>query len=312
MRYKIGKDSIIRSENAAKPDTQSSAYLNKLISRLEPVHSSFDFGCGKLRYERAIAKTTEELALIDSEVQLSRTQMIRGRSTTIRDHVRKANHVHAYTVGQFAALVRKYDRGFCINVLSVIPSASVRLGIVQLMRTKLKPGCPCLFVSLYRNSDFTRMQKLPNCTPYGNGFLMDSLRGHSFYGLIPPNDLAFLVKRGGFEVESVKLDEGTAYLWAKSPEKATEPNQFEIRETAELSDSRHLSLQAGGTVSARVFRSLFRPLSNRSENSRGSIEESKLVSGEGFDHRLEARRIKRKITRRFLISRPTQKPPSAR
>jgi len=107
MRYKIGKDSIIRSENAAKPDTQSSAYLNKLISRLEPVHSSFDFGCGKLRYERAIAKTTEELALIDSEVQLSRTQMIRGRSTTIRDHVRKANHVHAYTVGQFAALVRQ-------------------------------------------------------------------------------------------------------------------------------------------------------------------------------------------------------------
>ena len=65
------------------------------------------------------------------------------------------------------------------------------------------------------------------------------------------------------------------------------------------------------SLSARVFRSLFRPLSNRSENSRGSIEESKLVSGEGFDHRLQARRIKRKITRRFLISRPTQKPPSA-
>src|ERR1700724_2941794 len=42
------------------------------------------------------------------------------------------------------------------------------------------------------------------------------------------------------------------------------------------------------SLSARVFRSL----SNRSENSRGSIEESKLVSGEGFDHRLQARRIK--------------------
>jgi hypothetical protein len=55
------------------------------------------------------------------------------------------------------------------------------------------------------------------------------------------------------------------------------------------------------SLSARVFRSLFRPLSNRSENSRGSIEESKPVSGEGFVHRLQARRIKRKITRRFLI-----------
>jgi SAM-dependent methyltransferase len=233
MRYKIGKDIIIRSENAAKPEAQSSTYLNKLISRLEPVLASFDFGCGKLRYERAIAKTTDELALVDSEVQLSRTQMIRGRSTTVRDHVRKLNHAHAYTVNQFASLDRKYNRGFCINVLSVIPSASVRLGIVQLMRTKLKPGGTCLFVVLYRNSDFTRMQKLPNCQPYGNGFLMDSLRGHSFYGLIPPNDLTTLVERAGFEVESLVLDEGSAYLWAKSPEMPNGPFQFSVLETAE-------------------------------------------------------------------------------
>ena len=66
------------------------------------------------------------------------------------------------------------------------------------------------------------------------------------------------------------------------------------------------------SLSARVFRSFFRPLTSRSENSRGSIEESKLVSGEGFDHRLQARRIKRKITRTFLIRRPTQKPSSER
>jgi len=122
--------------------------------------------------------------------------MIRGGSTTNRDHVGKSNHVHAYTVGQFASLDRKYDRGVCINVLSVIPSPNVRLGIVQLMRSKPKPRGTCLLVTLYRNSDFTRMQKLPNCQPYGNGFLMDSLRGHSFYGLIPPDDLASLVKRG--------------------------------------------------------------------------------------------------------------------
>ncbi|MBR1177991.1 hypothetical protein JQ617_28795 [Bradyrhizobium sp. KB893862 SZCCT0404] len=233
MRYKIGKEIIIRSENAAKPDTQSSAYLNKLISGLEPVHSSFDFGCGKLRYKRTIAKTTEELALIDSEVQLSRTQMIRGRSTTIRDHVGKSNHVHALTVSQFASRDQQYDRGFCINVLSVIPSASVRLGIVQLMRAKLKPNGTCLFVTLYRNSDFTRMQKLPNCQPYGNGFLMDSLRGYSFYGLIPPDDLAELVKRAGFTVESVVLDEGTAYLWARAPEGRSGPARFHVRESTE-------------------------------------------------------------------------------
>ena len=233
MRYQIGKDIVIRSENAAKPESQSSAYLNKLLSRLEPVHTSFDFGCGKLRYERLLAKTTDDLTLIDSEVQLSRTQMIRGRSTNIRDFVRRTNHVQAHTVEQFAGLDRKYDRGFCINVLSVVPSASVRLGIVQLMRAKLKPGGRCLFVTLYRNSDFTRMQKLPNCEPYGNGFLLKSLRGYSFYGLIPPDDLANLVDRAGFEVESVILNEGSAYLWAKSPDRiAKKPIQFTIRETS--------------------------------------------------------------------------------
>jgi hypothetical protein len=66
------------------------------------------------------------------------------------------------------------------------------------------------------------------------------------------------------------------------------------------------------SLSARVFRSPFRPLSNRSENSRGSIDEIARVSDGGINQRLQARRIKRKITRRFLISRPTQKPPSAR
>jgi hypothetical protein len=90
-----------------------------------------------------------------------------------------------------------------------------------------------LFVAQYRNSDFTRMQRLPNCRPYGNGFIMDSLRGYSFYGLIPSDNLASLVKRGGFVVESLVLDEGTVYLWAKSPEDVPGPVHFSIRETAE-------------------------------------------------------------------------------
>jgi hypothetical protein len=252
MRYRIGKDIVIRSENAAKPEAQSSAYLNKLISRLGRVRSSFDFGCGKLRYQRAIARTTDVLALVDSEVQLSREQMIRGRSTTIRDHVRKANDVDAYTVGQFASLERKFDRGFCINVLSVIPSANVRLGIVQLMRAKLKPGGACLFVVLYRNSDFTRMQRLPNCRFYGNGFLMDSLRGFSFYGLIPPKELAGLVKRGGFVVESVVLDEGTAYLWARSPEGAPGPDHFSVRESRDDFEIRPVQTAHSGSVRKRI------------------------------------------------------------
>src|ERR1700694_1118977 len=138
MRYKISKEVIVRTENAAKPEKQGSSYLNALISKLIPVKSSFDFGCGKLRYQKAISKTTQTLALVDSEIQLSRTQMIRGRKGSIREALQKSNHTSTFTVGEFAKLPATFDRGFCVNVLSVIPSTTIRLRVVQLMRSKLR------------------------------------------------------------------------------------------------------------------------------------------------------------------------------
>jgi hypothetical protein len=66
------------------------------------------------------------------------------------------------------------------------------------------------------------------------------------------------------------------------------------------------------SLRANVSKSFFRPARSRSENSRGSIDGSERVSGGGVNQRLEARRSKRKMTRRLLISGPTQKPPSER
>ena len=62
---------------------------------------------------------------------------------------------------------------------------------------------------------------------------MDSLRGYSFYGLIPPKELSALVVRAGFAVQSVTLDEGSVYLWARSPEHTDKPPPFSIRESSE-------------------------------------------------------------------------------
>jgi len=66
------------------------------------------------------------------------------------------------------------------------------------------------------------------------------------------------------------------------------------------------------SLPARIFRSLVRPLTSRSENSRASIDEIARVSDGGINQRLQARRIKRKNTRGFLILRPTRKPPYER
>lgn len=66
------------------------------------------------------------------------------------------------------------------------------------------------------------------------------------------------------------------------------------------------------SLPARIFRSFVRPLTSRSENSRASIDEIARVSDGGIDQRLQARRIKRKNTRGFLILHPTRKPPYER
>jgi SAM-dependent methyltransferase len=220
MHYSLGKGIVIKSENAAKPGMQASRPLSEYISRLDDVASSFDYGCGKLRYAKSILKTTEMLTVVDSEIQIGRTQTIQGQSTNIRDVARRSNRMQAANVLEFSKDRQKFDRGFCINVLSVIPFYSARRDVVSLMRQKLRPGGTCLFVVQYRNSDFNRMGKLPNARPWRDGILIDSLRGFSFYGLISPKRLIVLVINAGFEVVDEHLDDGRVFLMARSPRRA--------------------------------------------------------------------------------------------
>lgn len=214
MRYKLKSGVEIRSENAAKPESQSSKFLLNLISSLPAAASTFDYGCGKLRYQKAIADTTDVLAIIDSEVQLSRLQVLRKRRTSIRSIYKQSNRIHVYSDVEFQASRTKFERGFCINVLSVIPSYAHRRRVLDVIYQKLKRNGECLFVIQYRNSEFTRMSRMPNATPWLDGFLINSLRGHSFYGMITPNCLEMSLKRAGFHIRETKLNEGSAYVWA--------------------------------------------------------------------------------------------------
>jgi len=66
MHYKLGGGIIIKTENAAKSEKQPSTYLRKLMRQLPSVSSSLDYGCGKLRYTKAILENTETLTIVDS------------------------------------------------------------------------------------------------------------------------------------------------------------------------------------------------------------------------------------------------------
>lgn len=215
MHYNIGPKILIKTENAAKSVSQRSAYLAVLIKNLPRAISSFDYGCGKLRYTDTILHTTDTLALVDSDIQISRRQVLCGQYTNIREIGLRSNHLSVYTPNEFAGLVQKFERGFCINVLSTIPYFSVRQRVIRLIRRMLEPGGICIFVVQYRNSDFVRMCRMPNARPWRDGFLIDSLRGFSFYGLISPERLADLVLAAGFQIEEQKLNDGSVYLFAR-------------------------------------------------------------------------------------------------
>jgi hypothetical protein len=57
------------------------------------------------------------------------------------------------------------------------------------------------------------MRKMSNARPWLDGFLIDSFRGYSFYGMITPDRLEGALKRAGFRVRETKLNEGSAYTW---------------------------------------------------------------------------------------------------
>lgn len=215
MRYKLPSGIEIRTENAAKPESQPSKLLLNLIAKLPHVDSTFDYGCGKLRYQRAISDTTGTLAIVDSEIQLSRLQRLREKETTIRSIFKQSNRIQVYNDVEFEKLAEQFERGFCINVLSVIPSYARRRRVLNLIRQRLTPDGECLFVVQYRNSDFSRMRNMANAKAWLDGFLIDSLRGYSFYGMIASDRLARSLQSAGFRVRELTLNEGTAYVWAR-------------------------------------------------------------------------------------------------
>jgi hypothetical protein len=214
MHYEIRRGVVVKTENAAKPGTQSSAFLNSLLADMPPVCASIDYGCGKLRYCDAILKRTESLAIIDSEIQLSRMQTLRGMRSTIRDAVKRSNRIRVYNDVEFHNLNEDFDRAFCINVLSVIPVIAKRRQVMEVIRSHLRPNGICLYVVQYRNSDFDRMRSMPNARPWRDGFLIDSLRGFSFYGLISPDRLISMTKKAGYSICHVRRNEGSVYVWA--------------------------------------------------------------------------------------------------
>ncbi len=200
MRYRV-KGVEIRTENTAKPVCQAARSVLRWIEGHPPVEAALDYGCGKLRYAKALASRCSRLTLVDSRVQLERTQMINGCRTSVREYV-DAHLPEARTLSadDFTKDRETYDTVICANVLSAIPCARKRSQVLRAILRALKQEGECLFVTQYRNSYFSKVSASPDAIPHLDGWILKTARGAFYYGVLPLTRLQPLLRRHGFNV----------------------------------------------------------------------------------------------------------------
>jgi 2-polyprenyl-3-methyl-5-hydroxy-6-metoxy-1,4-benzoquinol methylase len=174
-----------------------------------------DLGCGKLRYTIPLSRPGKRVVAVDSEVQLSRIQIIAGQRCSIRKYAAlNLPNVEIYSTQQTQWRRAQYDYILCSNVLSAIPCYRVRKQLLTEVRGLLKPNGVLLVTTQHRNSYFKLWLRDPRAESYLDGFLVSLRHGASFYGLIPPKTLKRLSARCGLRVIEAGSIGETAYVLA--------------------------------------------------------------------------------------------------
>ncbi|RKY07633.1 MAG: hypothetical protein DRP66_06310 [Planctomycetota bacterium] len=185
MHYKI-KGTEIRSENAAKPATDAAASLVRWVCDRDSTPSALDYGCGKLRYTGHLAQRSKHIGLVDSEVQLTRTQRIHGEYTSIKAYAKKI--WPSCTIQNLKDFwkqsAHRYHFVLCANVLSAIPCPKTRARSLRAIRAALAHNGRVLFVNQHTNSYFTEVRKRASSRPHLDGWIAESKGGSSYYGIL--------------------------------------------------------------------------------------------------------------------------------
>lgn len=216
MHYKIGKVEI-RSENAAKPIKAAAAPLVAWLRNRKHVTAALDYGCGKLRYTDFIAQRCTYLGIVDSKVQLTRTQRIDGHKTTITEYAKiKWPNCRIYDIKAFwDGIPHLYDFVLCANVLSTIPSAKTRAKSFRAIGAALHAGGEVLVVNQHTNSYFTEIRAKPTTVEHLNGWIAQSRNGVSYYGVLKREFVIHMLTGYGFIVVDSWLQGQSNYVLAR-------------------------------------------------------------------------------------------------
>jgi hypothetical protein len=207
MRYKI-KGTEIRSENAAKPASDAAASLIRWLCNRDRTPSALDYGCGKLRYTVHLAQRSKHIGIVDSELQLRRTQRIHSEYTSVEAFVKKTwpscTIQHAKDFWKQSAC--RYHFVLCANVLSAIPCSRTRAISLRAIRSALEHKGRVLFVNQHTNSYFTEVRKRPTTRPHLDGWIAESKAGATYYGILNKDSVVKIVSRFGFSVDEAWIE----------------------------------------------------------------------------------------------------------
>lgn len=108
-----------------------------------------DFGCGKLRYSDEIVSISKQVVFLDSDLQLSRSQMVRGISTSVAEYV-STHYAHAQILSFESAVAQGVHSCFdfinCSNVLSAIPCVDYLRSALCIIYSALQGGGEALLL----------------------------------------------------------------------------------------------------------------------------------------------------------------------
>lgn len=215
MNYII-KGTEIRSENSAKPMNSAAAPLVSWLASRQFTASALDFGCGKLRYTSYLAQRSDVFGVVDSEVQLTRSQIIDGRYTSVKAYIKKRwpkCRIHELTAFWLNPTY-EYQFILCANVLSAIPCPKTRAKSLRSIYAALSEDGKVLFVNQHTNSYFSKAKKNDNAVMHLDGWILTSRLAASYYGILNKASVIKLIRRFGFIVEKAWIEGQSNYVLA--------------------------------------------------------------------------------------------------
>ena len=214
MRYSV-RGNEVRSENAAKPACSAGAWLLNWITQLDSRDTALDLGCGKLRYTVPLAIALRSVTAVDSSAQLDRTQKLFGIQTSIREYAAEyLPNVRVCALEETDWRREQFGVVLCSNVLSAIPSRSIRNQVVRTAYQRLANGGVFLLTTQYKNSHFAAWGSNPRASRYCDGFLVKTTHGVSFYALLDSTALVTLCRSSGLTIIEAGHAKEIAYVIA--------------------------------------------------------------------------------------------------